>query len=265
MKKYLVIGNPIEHSLSPKLHNYWIKENKIEAVYNKKKLGENDLENVISDIKNRKIDGLNVTVPFKKKIIPYLDQLSLEAEKTQSVNTIYLQNQKIIGHNTDIIGFERSINNLNLSLENKKILIIGAGGVVPSVIFSLIKMKISKIILTNRTPERTNVIKNLFKNIEIVRWGDKTEFDVVINATSVGLRADDNLSLEYLNSVSGKFFYDIIYNPYMTNFLINAEKKGNTISNGKMMFIYQAQEAFNIWHEIKPNINSELMEIFKID
>ena len=93
MKKYLVIGNPIEHSLSPKLHNYWIKENKIEAVYNKK-LGENDLENVISDIKNRKIDGLNVTVPFKK-IIPYLDQLSLEAEKTQSVNTIYLQNQKL--------------------------------------------------------------------------------------------------------------------------------------------------------------------------
>ena len=71
MKKFLVIGNPIEHSLSPKLHNYWIKENKIEAVYNKKKLGENDLENVISDIKNRKIDGLNVTVPFKKKIIPY--------------------------------------------------------------------------------------------------------------------------------------------------------------------------------------------------
>ena len=150
-------------------------------------------------------------------------------------------------------------------MENKKILIIGAGGVVLSVIFSLIKMKISKIILTNRTPERTNVIKNLFKNIEIVRWGDKTEFDVVINATSVGLWADDNLSLEYLNSVSGKFFYDIIYNPYMTNFLINAEKKGNTISNGKMMFIYQAQEAFNIWHEIKPNINSELMEIFKID
>ena len=94
--------------------------------------------------------------------------------------------------------------------------------------------------------------------------GDKTEFDVVINATSVGLRADDNLSLEYLNSVSGKFFYDIIYNPYMTNFLINAEK-GNNISNGKMMFIYQAQEAFNIWHEIKPNINSKLMEIFKID
>ena len=92
MKKYLVIGNPIEHSLSPKLHNYWIKENKIEAVYNKK-LGENDLENVISDIKNRKIDGLNVTVPFKKSYL--LDQLSLEAEKTQSVNTIYLQIKKL--------------------------------------------------------------------------------------------------------------------------------------------------------------------------
>ena len=100
MKKYLVIGNPIDHSLSPKLQNYWIKTHNIDAIYEKKKLNEYDLENLILKVKTNKIHGINVTVPFKNKIIPYLDQLSLEAENTKSVNTIYVNNGQIIGHNT---------------------------------------------------------------------------------------------------------------------------------------------------------------------
>ena len=109
MKNFLVIGNPIEHSLSPKLHNYWIKENNIDAVYDKKKLDENELKSIISEVKKEKINGINVTVPFKKAVIPFLDELSLEAKDTQSVNTIYLQNGVTIGHNTDIAGFELAI------------------------------------------------------------------------------------------------------------------------------------------------------------
>ena len=92
MKKYLVIGNPIEHSLSPKLHNYWIKKNNIEAVYDKKQINESDIEFVIDEIKNEKINGINVTVPFKKLVIPFMDELSSEANESQSVNTIYFQN-----------------------------------------------------------------------------------------------------------------------------------------------------------------------------
>ena len=94
MKKYLVIGNPIEHSLSPELHNYWLKNNNIEAIYEKKKLSEDDLAKLILQIKEKKIDGVNITIPFKKKIISYIDELTLEAESTQSVNTIYLKNDK---------------------------------------------------------------------------------------------------------------------------------------------------------------------------
>ena len=97
MKKFLVIGNPINHSLSPKLHNYWIKENNIKAVYNKQKLNENDLENIIFQLKEKKINGINVTVPFKKVIIPFLDELTIEAENTQSVNTLYLKENKVVG------------------------------------------------------------------------------------------------------------------------------------------------------------------------
>ena len=109
MKKFLVIGNPIEHSLSPKLHNHWIKNNGIDAIYKKQKLKESGLEQIIEDIKKEKINGINVTVPFKKIIIPFLDELSIEAETTQSVNTLYLKDNKVVGHNTDIIGFETSI------------------------------------------------------------------------------------------------------------------------------------------------------------
>ena len=105
MKKFLVIGNPIEHSLSPMLHNYWINENNINALYEKHKLVEKDLKNLIFQVKEKKIYVINVTVPFKRAVIPFLDQLTNEAVKTQSVNTIYLNQNKLTGHNTDIIGF----------------------------------------------------------------------------------------------------------------------------------------------------------------
>ena len=131
MNKYLVIGNPISHSLSPKLHNYWFKQNKIEAKYEKRKLNDIDLGNVIIEMKENKINGLNVTIPFKNKIIPFLDDLTYESRVTQSVNTIYLEEDKVVGHNTDIYGFKKSLEKVNFDLTNKSIFILGAGGVVP--------------------------------------------------------------------------------------------------------------------------------------
>ena len=158
MKKYFVIGNPIDHSLSPKLHNYWLKENNIDAIYDKKKIDEKDLKTIISEVKEKKINGINVTVPFKKAVIPYLDKLSPEAEQTQSVNTIILTNDNLVGHNTDIAGFTKAIKDLNFNIEGKKIFILGAGGVVPSIIFALNKMNVSEIIISNRTKQKKQKI-----------------------------------------------------------------------------------------------------------
>ena len=128
-KKYLVIGNPIDHSLSPKLQNYWIRKYKIDAVYEKKLLNNNEIKELIFNIKEEKIHGLNITVPFKKVIIPFLDELSEEAEISQSVNTIYKRDNKIIGDNTDIEGFKLSLEKTEQEIKNKKALILGAGGV----------------------------------------------------------------------------------------------------------------------------------------
>ena len=261
MKKFLVIGNPIDHSLSPKLHNYWINNNSINAIYEKQKLNENELEQVILQIRNKKISGVNVTVPFKKTVIPYLDELSHESQKTQSVNTIYLKDNKVVGHNTDIVGFETSIKKSEYDPNNKEVLILGAGGVVPSIIFALIKMKVSKIKICNRTKEKAENLKKIYKNIEIIDWGETSNFDMIINATSLGLKETDNLNLNFSSVTRNKFFYDVIYNPSETNFLKMGRELGNKTLNGKLMFIYQALSAFNIWHNQKPEINENVIQL----
>ena len=265
MKKFLVIGNPIEHSLSPKLHNYWIKKSGIDAIYEKQKLNENELEQIISLVKEKKIDGINVTVPFKKTIIPFLDELSIEAESTQSVNTIYLKENKVMGHNTDIVGFETSIKKSNYNLVNKEVLILGAGGVVSSIIFALKKMKVSKITISNRTKEKAENLEKLFENIEIIEWGVVPNFDMIINATSVGLKKEDNININFSSISKDKFFYDVIYNPEETNFLKIGKNLGNVILNGKLMFIYQALSAFDIWHGIKPDIDEKVIKLLDND
>ena len=259
MKKYLVIGNPIKHSLSPKLHNYWIKLNNIDAQYEKEKLNNNDLKFLISKIKKKEISGVNVTVPFKKEVISYIDILSVEAESTQSVNTIHLENDKIIGSNSDTQGFELAIKNLNFNIKNKKIFILGAGGVVPSIIYVLKKMSVSKIIISNRTLEKAESLQNLFKDLSIVNWGEVPNFDVIINATSLGLNINDKIDLDFSLDGKNKLFYDVIYNPKETIFLKKGKKIGGRAENGKMMFIYQAAASFKIWHGIEPKIDNDVI------
>ena len=227
----------------------------------KKKINKNELEDLIAKIRNKEIHGINVTVPFKQDVISYLDKLSPEAEETKSVNTIHFNNDKVVGHNTDIGGFERAIKNTGYNLLNKKIFILGAGGVVPSIIYSLNKMKVSKIIISNRTKKKAEDLKASFKDLIIVDWGKIPEFDMVINATSVGLNINDDLNLNFSETDNQKFYYDVIYNPKETNFLKQAKKRGNLTENGKKMFIYQAAEAFKIWHKIEPEINEEINKL----
>ena len=264
MKKFLVIGNPINHSFSPKLHNYWIKQKNINAIYEKKKLEEADLENLILQVREKNISGINVTVPFKKVIIPFLDKLTLDAKETQSVNTVYLDNDKVVGHNTDIVGFEMSIKKSKIDLSNKNVLILGAGGVVSSIILALTKMKVSKIIVSNRTKEKAENLKKLFNDIIVIDWGELPDFDMVVNATSLGLNKEDEINLDFSLINKNKFFYDVIYNPNETAFLKFGKKSGNIAINGKLMFIYQALMAFSIWHGVKPEINDEVLNLLDL-
>ena len=262
MRKYLVIGNPIEHSLSPLLHNFWIKKHNINALYEKQLLEKNDVEKILSDVRASKLHGINVTVPFKNIVIPFLDELSDTAQKTQSVNTIFKKENKLVGDNTDVYGFSEAIRLTNFNPANKKVLILGAGGVVPSVLLALKNMGVDQITLSNRTKEKAINLKKNFPFLGVIDWGETIKSDLVINATSVGIKQNDEIKIDY-TKLDGKLFYDVIYNPSKTKFLENAENFGKKAENGKNMFIYQAMKAFQTWHGIKPEVNEEVRDLIK--
>jgi len=146
-------------------------------------------------------------------------------------------------------------------ISNKKIFVLGAGGVAPSIIYSLKKMKASKITLSNRTKEKAENLKKLFKDLEIIDWGETIDFDMIINATSIGLNNEDEIKIDFSSIGPNKFFYDVIYNPRETIFLKKAKLFGNKAENGKMMFIYQAHQSFTIWHKKMAKIDDETIKL----
>ena len=276
MKKYLVIGNPIKHSLSPLIHNHWMKKYHLaESIYEKRKVEEKDLKNIIKEIRKDEIVGANITIPFKKLIIPFLDKLDFSAIETQSVNTIFKINNKIIGYNTDRAGFWDTIRKfyppsndsmMPPPLESKRILILGAGGVTSSIICALKDEGANNIILSNRTKEKASELKKLFPELEILDWGRKPpNCNIVINTTSIGLIKDEETKIDFSdydkNFHKNFLFYDLIYNPKETNFLKKARLRGNKTINGKMMFLNQAKYAFNIWTNIMPEIDDEIIKL----
>jgi len=275
MKKYLVIGNPIGHSLSPLIHNHWMKKyGLVDSVYEKKKIEEKDLKNIIKEIRNDEMVGANVTVPFKKLIIPFLDELDFVAKETQSVNTLFKINNKIVGYNTDSAGFldsikefyQRSSDSMKpIPLVGKHIFILGAGGVTSSII-SALKNEGANIFLSNRTKEKADELKKLFPEIEVLDWGKRPPFcNIVINTTSAGLAKDEEAKIDFSDYDKdfhkNTLFYDLIYNPKETIFLKKARLRGNKIMNGKMMFLNQAKYAFNIWTNIVPEIDDEVIKL----
>tara|TARA_B110000971_G_scaffold35959_1_gene34223 strand:- start:374 stop:1210 length:837 start_codon:yes stop_codon:yes gene_type:complete len=276
MRKYLVIGNPIGHSLSPLIHNHWMKKyHLVDSIYEKRKVEEKDLKNIIEEIRNDKVIGVNVTVPFKKLIIPFLDKLDFSAKETQSVNTLFKVDNKIIGYNTDRAGFGDTIKEVYtqsngsetpLPLKGKRIFILGAGGVTSSIISALKSEGANSIILSNRTREKANELKKLFPELEVIDWGKKpSTSNIVVNTTSVGLTKDEELEIDFSdydkNFHKNFLFYDLIYNPKETVFLKKARLRGNKTMNGKMMFLNQAKYAFNIWTNIMPEIDNDVIKL----
>ena len=165
--------------------------------------------------------------------------------------------------NTD--KMEVSYDNPLILLTDKKIFILGAGGVVPSIGYALNKMGAINISISNRTKAKAQTVKDIFNNLNIVDWGEVPEFDIIINATSLGLNKDDKIELNFSSVGKNKLFYDVIYNPSETSFLKEGKKLGNRSENGKLMFIYQAHEAFKIWHGIEPNVDNKTIKLIEND
>jgi len=261
-KKFLVIGNPIKHSLSPQLHKYWFGKNKINAEYKKLKIDQKQIKKILDKIRKKQIEGINVTIPFKNSVIKYLDILEGDAKKTSSVNTIYLRKQKLIGDNTDVYGFAFGILK-KIKSKIKAAGIIGAGGVTSSIILALIKKGVRKIYITNRTFSKLKVFKKKFRGIIFpVRWNEHLkvfrEVQILINVSSLGMQGQKDLKFDFSIFSKKINVVDIVYNPENTKFLRDARRYGHKAFSGLDMFVYQAQKAFYIWNKKKPKITNDI-------
>ncbi|MFC4356075.1 shikimate dehydrogenase [Chryseomicrobium palamuruense] len=253
MKKwYAVLGHPIHHSISPRMHEAWFQKYNIEASYVPILVKPGELEKAVDSLKLLGCSGFNVTVPYKEEIIPFLNELDVSAKVAGAVNTVVNRDGQLIGHNTDGRGLLANISGLS---EEKRVLVIGAGGAAKGIVAALKERHIRTLFIANRTLE---------KAVQLAEWASGTAitysqaedmfstFDIVIQTTSVGMEED-------ISPVNLKGWHpsmtaiDIIYSPPETAFLRQAREEGAFTMNGLSMLIGQGALAFELWTGIYPD------------
>ena len=268
-KIFAIIGKPLSHSLSPLMHSYWYKKYNIKAKYESIEIDQNQIKNVIDKIKKKEISGINITLPYKQLIIQHLDRIINDAHATHSVNTVYLDNNgDLIGENTDVYGIQAAyLNKINLQKKSDSVLIFGAGGVSPSIIYALVKSNLNKISITNRTYEKAIFLKKKFPFIKIIKWEEFNkfipDFKLIINATSLGMKNSNQFDQTIENVNENATYIDTIYNPMETQMIKNLKQKNIKTFNGLDMLIYQGQKSFYIWNKINPEVDDELVNLLK--
>ncbi|MFD1927360.1 shikimate dehydrogenase [Sporosarcina siberiensis] len=267
-KWFAVIGDPIEQSMSPKMHNSWFIENEIDATYIPIHVSKADLKEAVMSLKRLGCSGWNVTVPHKTAIIPFLDHIDPSAKIMNAVNTVeVLSDGTLRGSNTDGIGFVRSLEEaFPGQLDNKKVLIIGAGGAARGIAFALQESNYGPIAFTNRTIEKalelsSELLGSTAMSIESAE-ASLQEYGLIIQTTSVGMNfSQQGVPLNPENLAEGSIVADIIYNPLETELLTKSLERNALTMNGTGMFVHQGAFAFEKWHGIQPNTEKMIEKI----
>ncbi|MGA3601049.1 shikimate dehydrogenase [Lysinibacillus agricola] len=269
MKKWFaVIGDPIEHSKSPAMHNAWFEEMSIDATYIPVHVSSENLESAVAGLKTLGASGWNITIPHKTAIIPYLDELDELADKMGAVNTVVRTKEgKLKGYNTDGVGFVRSLEEaVGKSHKNKPVLLIGAGGAARGIAFAMQQQGYTNLTIANRTVANAQAIveeMGIGTAISLTEAEETlTDFGILVQMTSAGL-ATGNFSMPFSleRLTEGAIVADIVYNPLMTPFLQAAEEKGATVVTGLGMFVHQGAIAFEHWLSEYPNTNSMIAHL----
>ena len=261
-----IFGHPIEHSLSPIIHNKWFEKYKLNCIYTAFDVLPENLKSAVNSIKTLNIFGVNVTVPHKVNIMKYLDFTDSNAKNIGSVNTIVNKNNKLFGYNSDYEGFIKDLKTNNINLKNKNILIVGAGGAAKAIVYALNKLKVKKIFLTSRTLSKANLFSKKYKSISLIDIKEISkdflkdkDIGCLINCSTCGMKKNDTLPFEIKNYNKKIIFYDVIYNK-LTPFKKFALKNKIKYFSGEGMLVYQAAVSFYKWTNIFP----ETKNIFKV-
>ncbi|TYP56748.1 shikimate dehydrogenase [Thermosediminibacter litoriperuensis] len=268
-----IIGYPVEHSLSPVIHNAALKELKLNCVYVAFPVNPEKLKEAIEGIKALNVAGVNVTIPHKVKVMDYLDEISQEAAAIGAVNTIVNEGGRLIGFNTDASGFKDALYRIaGVDLSGKRVLVLGAGGAARAVVGQCLLSGASSIIVSNRTKARAQELVLHFKNagmgsnISIIEWGKQywrqvaARVDIIANTAGAGQKDDLGLELEipWDDLDKNTVFFDAVYGPGSTRLLKEAESRGYLTVPGKFMLLYQGVEAFKLWTGLEAPL--EVME-----
>ncbi|WP_279526243.1 shikimate dehydrogenase [Staphylococcus gallinarum] len=254
--KYAVIGNPIDHSLSPAMHNANFEAlHDEDASYEAIDIPQEKFHLIKEIITEKGIEAFNVTIPHKENIIPYLDEIDSQSETVGAVNTVKIVNDKWIGYNTDGIGYVTGLKQVYPDLEHAYILMLGAGGASKGIANELTKYVQPKLTVANRTMSRFDNWNLDINKISLIDAESAlSEFDIIINTTPAGMKSNKEIPINLDNLAEHTLVSDIVYIPFKTPILEKAEENGNPIHNGLDMFVYQGAESFKIWTGKMPNI-----------
>lgn len=277
-----LLGEHIENSISPFIHQSLIRYYKAKYIYLLFPISSNELKEAFRAMKVLKIRGMNITIPFKEQSLKFIDRIDQSVAKIGALNTIVQEDDIVYGYNTDWIGFQKPLQDkLGFSFANKKVIILGAGGSARAVIYALLHSGCTEISVFNRSYDHAYEIKRNFQNlyphcqIEIFLYSDRDlqneidSADLLVNTTPLGSWYYPNLNPlpDSIKFPSKTIIYDLIYYPEKTPLLKKAEKNGNVFFNGKPMLVYQAAESFSLWTGIQPdqNIISEILDNIQND
>ena len=262
-KSFAVIGDPIDHSLSPNIHSAAFRELNLDCSYIAFRISKGELEEGIEGLKKIKINGFNITIPHKIDMMEYLDSVDESCSIIGAVNTIVNKDGKFKGYNTDMDGFLDPFKKKKLNIVNSNILLLGAGGAARAIVAGFAKEKAKKITIANRTLKNATNLSEFAKKIGLNTSPKKIEeieqhienYDIIINSTSLGLKNElSPISFEGVNQKT--IVYDIVYAPMNTDFIKKAKEKKLEVIYGYEMLLGQATRAFEIWHGMKAPYNA---------
>jgi shikimate dehydrogenase len=252
----------VAHSLSPKLHGYWLKKYGIEGEYRALAIEPKNLKEAVTSLPQRGWRGCNLTLPHKETVLAFLDFVDEAAKIIGAVNTIIVDaNNLLYGSNTDAYGFTENIRP-GLSQKNKAV-ILGAGGAARAVCYALVQLDFAEIILINRTPERAQALAAQSPGKIITRtWGERSALlknaNLLVNTTSLGMTGKEPLDIDLAALPQSALVTDIVYTPLMTPLLKQAQARGNAIIDGLGMLMHQAVPGFEAWFGVRPEVTGEL-------
>lgn len=262
-KTFAVIGDPIDHSLSPNIHSAAFRELNLDCSYIAYRIPKGELEEGIEGLKKIKIDGFNVTIPHKVEMMKYLEKIDESCSIIGAVNTVVNNDGVFKGYNTDMDGFLDPFKKKNLNIKDTKVLLLGAGGAARAIVAGFAKEKAKSITIANRTLENANNLSEFAKKVGLDSDAIKIEdvkdsaknYDIIVNATSVGLKNEPSpISLEGINEKT--IVYDIVYMPMNTDFIKKAKEKNAIVIFGYEMLLGQATRSFEIWHGMEAPYNA---------